>query len=415
MATTFTIFNHGTSSHRSRKDGEIIAELGRLANGTEYVDYLINDGPGSSGTTDNPMPGTYDPYTRDKVRKSVSALKDAGFEEGERKGSLKDPKFMSMKKPSTLGGLALGQGWDDNVIHSIATISELSNVPQTVNMIGWSRGAVTCTMIAYTLAEIYPQIAVNIFAIDPVAGLGNKGNINARTIQSNVRNYIGVLAMDEQRTNFEPQDRSRMIFDDKVNAIFLPFPGRHDTPVKLTGSPPEAGRMVWMLGLSFLRHFGTRFSSGLVPHLPPQEVCNAYGRIRMNRFDYRALRQRWYQPDISNVGGVVRQREFMTNIDKYVVDADYFINEHHRQTFMRTYPKVYAYLFEGKKGNERQVWEEFRSMYNLTGLMNSLAIFGVKRPKPGHPFVLPYPGSGHQRGGKHQLYAHANMTTMGVL
>ena len=415
MATTFTIFNHGTSSHRSRKDGEIIAELGRAATGTEYVDYLINDGPGSSGTSDNPMPGTYDPYTRGKETKSTAGLKAAGFTQGKRKSSLKDPSFMSMKKPSTVEGLAFGKGWDDNVIHSIATISELPSLPQTVNMVGWSRGAVTCTMIAYRLAEIYPQIAVNIFAIDPVAGLGNKGNIDARTIHSNVRNYIGILAMDEQRSNFEPQDRSRLIVDEKTNAIFLPFPGRHDTPVKLTGSPPEAGRMVWMLGLSFLRHFGSKFSSAIVPRLPPQEVCNAYARIRINRSDYHTLRQRWYQPDISNIGGVVRQREFMANIDKYVVDADYFINEHHRQTVMKTYPKAYAYLFEGKKGNERAVWQEFRSMYNLTGLMDSLAIFGVKKPKPGHPFVLPYPGCGHKRGGTHLLHAHANMSTMGVL
>jgi hypothetical protein len=398
MATTFTIFNHGTSSHRSRKDGEIIAELGRAASGTEYVDYLINDGPGSSGTSDSPMPGTYDPYTRGKEAKSVAGLKAAGFTQGERKSSLKDPSFMSMKKPSTLEGLASGKGWDDNVIHSIATISELPSLPQTVNMVGWSRGAV-----------------VNIFAIDPVAGPRNKGREEARTVLSNVRNYIGILAMDEQRSNFEPQDRSRLIIDEKVNAIFLPFPGRHDTPVKLTGTPPEAGRMVWMLGLSFLRHFGSKFSSAIVPRLPPQEVCNAYGKIRIARSDYHALRQRWYQPDLSNIGGVIRQRDFLANIDKYVVDADYFINEHHRQTFMRTYPKAYAYLFEGKKGNERAVWQEFRSMYNLTGLMESLAIFGVKKPNTGHPFVLPYPGCGHKRGGTNLLHAHANMSTMGVL
>jgi len=414
MAETFTIFNHGTMSHRSRTDGEIIAEFGRAAVGTEYTDYLINDGPGSKSAGDNPMPGTFDPYTRNKEGKSVKGLQDAGFQQGERKKSLKDPSFMSMRKPSTLEGKALGTGWDDNVIHSIATISELQALPATINMIGWSRGAVTCTMIAYKLAEVYPQIAVNIFAVDPVAGLGNKGNVDAKTLKANVRNYIAILAMDESRTNFEAQDQSRLIIPETTNAIFLPFPGRHDTPVRLNASPPEAGRMVWLLALRFLTHFGSKLNPGLAPGLSGQEICNAYGKIRVKRADYHALRQRWYKPDLSNTGGVIKSREFLSSIDKYVVDADYFINEHHRKAFIRTYPMVYAFLFEGKVSDERQVWMEFKSMNNLTGLMDSLAIFGVKKPAPGHPFVLPYPGSGHTRGGTKQLRAQTNLTSMGV-
>ena len=48
MAEAFTIFNHGTGSHRSRTDGEIVAEFGKSAVGAEYRDFLITDGPGSN-------------------------------------------------------------------------------------------------------------------------------------------------------------------------------------------------------------------------------------------------------------------------------------------------------------------------------------------------------------------------------
>lgn len=422
MAESFTIFNHGTGSHRSRTDGEIVAEFGRAAAGTEYSDYLITDGPGSDAADggavadpSNPMPGTFDPYTRDKAAKSVEGLKAAGFKVGTGiKLGLKDPKFMSMSKPSTLSGGATGKGWDDNVIHAIAAISELPTLPKTINMIGWSRGAVTCTKVAYKLADIYPQVAVNIFAVDPVAGLGNKSDADASELKVNVRNYIGILAMDEARTNFEPQDQRRLTISKMTNAIFLPFPGRHNTSVRLNNSPPESAQMVWSLASRFLTHFGSRFSRVLSPIYSGQEVCNAYGKIRISRADYHALRQRWYKPPVSSLGGKIQPREFLSSIDNYVVDADYFINEHHRESFIRTYPKVYTFLFEGKTSDERQVWQEFKSMYNLTGLMNSLGIFGVKRPDPGHPFVLPYPGSGHKRGGMKNLQARGSLLSMGL-
>ena len=190
----FTVFNHGTASHRSRTDGEIIAEFGRAAQGKEYVDFLITDGPGATakeGAAPNekaPMAGTFDPYTKNKVEKSSAELQKAGFKVGFGvKHGLPgaNPSYMSMNKPLKPTGLITGKGWDDNVIHAMAAISELNPLPTRINMIGWSRGAVTCTKMAYKLAELYPQIEVNIFAIDPVAGMGNKGDEDASALKTN--------------------------------------------------------------------------------------------------------------------------------------------------------------------------------------------------------------------------------------
>jgi hypothetical protein len=82
--------------------------------------------------------------------------------------------------------------------------------------------------------------------------------------------------------------------------------------------------------------------------------------------------------------------------------------------FIRTYPRVYRFPFEGEAGNERQVWERFRSLYNLTPLMESPAIFGVAKPPPGHPFVLPIPGAGQKRGGMSQMGVQGSLLSMGV-
>lgn len=425
----FTIFNHGTASHRSRTDGEIIAEFGRKAQGVEYKDFLITDGPGGTAKSDAkpdekaPMAGTFDPYTRNKVAKSPAELQKAGFKVGFGvKHGLPgaDPKFMSMNKPFQATGLMTGKGWDDNVIHAMAAISELNPLPDTINMIGWSRGAVTCTKMAFKLAEVYPQMAINIFAIDPVAGIGNKADADASALKANVKNYVAILAMHEQRVSFKPQDIKRVSIAPSVNAAFLPFPGKHDTPVMQKSTPPETNQMVWSLAMRFLKHFGSNFTSAFVPLYTLQETCNMYGRMRVHMADYHALRQHGLSLKATAaraMGLGLKGRDFAVNkMDKYVVDADYFINEHHREAFRRAYPKVHMYLFEGRcmANGERAVWEEFKSMYNLLGLMESLAPYGVAKPNPGEPFVLPPMGAGHRRGSDSQLAQHINFANLGL-
>jgi hypothetical protein len=64
----FTVFNHGTSARRDGQ-GEIVAEFGRLAAGTEYTNFLICDGPGSNPAT-SVIPGQFNPFTRDKQEKN---------------------------------------------------------------------------------------------------------------------------------------------------------------------------------------------------------------------------------------------------------------------------------------------------------------------------------------------------------
>lgn len=133
----FTIFNHGTNASRDGT-GEIVAEFGRLAAGAEYQNFLICDGPGSHPTT-SVTPGQFNPFTRDKEGKKIFGNKEMG----------------NTHINSALMGSLLGAGWGDNVIHAIAAIAELNPPPATINMLGWSRGAVTCTKMAFNSAKFF--------------------------------------------------------------------------------------------------------------------------------------------------------------------------------------------------------------------------------------------------------------------
>ncbi len=374
--SVFTFFNHGTAFHRD-KEGELVAEFGRLAAGSEYRDFLILDGPGSKPST-APTPGQFNPFTRDKSGKKTFGSSEMGH----------------THENWALTGLLAGSGWDDNVMHAVAALAEVDPLPQTVNMIGWSRGAVTCTKLAYVLREFFPQVEVNIFAVDPVAGIGHKGDRDASTIRSNVKNYLAVLSMHETRGFFKPQDIKRVTFTSSAtNAIYLPFPGNHSGQVSLDKTCQkgvgEAAQIVWFLGMRFLQHFGTQFAKNPSPDYSPQEICNYYANMQVKMPSYKKS-----SPGL--MGGLMggrKTRDYLKHrVQQYVKHSGFFINEHHRRVFKRAYPALYDYVFEDRGSNVTQVGAEFKSTKNLLALHETLKSRGFQDT----PLTLPIRGQGKE-------------------
>jgi hypothetical protein len=133
----FTLYNHGTGSHREKIDGgELVTIFGSRATGVEYQDYLITDGVGYAPKKDkaNPMPGTFDPDSPNKAPVD--------------------------RKAAVLRGNVFGTGAGDNVRRAIDVIPcanygvsrfralAAAKPIDRINMVGWSRGAVTCLRIA---------------------------------------------------------------------------------------------------------------------------------------------------------------------------------------------------------------------------------------------------------------------------
>lgn len=320
---------------------------------------------------------------------------------------------------SALMGSLLGAGWGDNVIHAIAAIAELNPPPGTINMLGWSRGAVTCTKMAFRLSEIFPQMDVNIFAVDPVAGPGNKSEEDASTIRGNVKNYLAVLSMDETRGFFKPQDIKRMDFTNRgTNVIYLPFPGNHSGQVNLDKSVKkhlgEAPEMVWFLARKFLEFFGTRFTSAPSPLYDCKEQCNLYAKMQIKKPQYKKSR-----PSLLLGGplGGVKTRDFLKNrIDQYVEYSDFFINEHHRRIFERTFPPLYRWVFENQGTDSATVGRDFKSTENLLALRQTLIDIGFQPAQMGvtPTALVPVRGSGHQAVGALRQQITASMSAMGL-
>jgi len=110
----------------------------------------------------------------------------------------------SKDKPGGYGkfrGVVFGTGWQNNVSETIAWLQQRQQQPSpltSVNLVGHSRGAATCIMLAHAMEATagLQAIRVNIFAIDPVAGGYtdfSSGTGSPFEIPANVAEYTSIL------------------------------------------------------------------------------------------------------------------------------------------------------------------------------------------------------------------------------
>jgi hypothetical protein len=354
----FTLLNCGTNFDRTKR-GELVADFGAYMAGAEYQQFLITDGVGSTGAS---LPGSFDPFSKSKTAKSKSpkwsqtptqTLNDVT--QGTQGFTPSGHGVLKKLLPSSSAPYAsiTGDGWDDNIRHAIATLAQVfSGGTGVVNMVGWSRGAVTCLRMANWIREFLGDgISCNIFAVDPVAGLDAGARLHdTYFIPSTVRNYIAVLAMDEMRGDFKPQDAARMQIANPAvtNVGYLPFPGVHSTVVQQSNADlSEVPAVVRALAFKFLSSLGTAFR--IAENVPTHaQMCQLYAAMMSKRKKYEKL----FDKGVKNkaMGGIV-ERGVRTNIQAYIgADSRFFINEHHRRCFELAWGAIYAYLFTARHG-----------------------------------------------------------------
>lgn len=126
-------------------------------------------------------------------------------------------------------------------------------LPTQVNLVGWSRGGISCHMLANAMAQdpVLRGIPVNIFAIDPVPGVGNV-QAERVTLADNVKEYVGFYSRDERSKGFACVIPS---VARGTRICVYPMPGRHATLVgNASADGAGDGKVLVEPGL-IVRHF----------------------------------------------------------------------------------------------------------------------------------------------------------------
>ncbi len=404
--STFTVYCHGTgfNSVKGTEKNELVAWCHNHTTGPRVQfagslvtagSHMINEGPGHGGTGGLELPQQVNPMTGDlktsrSLAQRLNPFTKPSFADHARGNTGGPTKFMANMK-----GNVDGQGWDENVLRTVNVIQDLKFEKgqdiDRVNLVGWSRGAVTCIRIAHLMHEVFgTSIECNIFAVDPVAGkdAGIKMT-DTRVLHANVRRYVGVLAMHEMRKTFKPQDWERMAMDPAATtAVMLPMPGVHSAQV-IPGTPVDAAYITRNLAAGCLRAWGTPLDAVPYGHLSsPQDMCEAYGRLVMALSEHASYQTSGLKNRLVGMG--LRRRDFAkhSKMDTYTRGGkeSYWINEHHRACFAAAFPKAYQTIFESTGHGEALLSKVDSTLFsvlpNRAGLRTSLMAKGLLTDDP---------------------------------
>ena len=273
----------------------------------------------------------------------------------------------------------------------ISWLNTQQDVSHNVNLAGFSRGSVTSIHIANNLKRREEELAakeqgllhagkelddadkklltqlqkinLNLFLMDPVAGLSDKSKMDGRLIPDNVKNYVAVLQMDEMRRDFKPQDITRVIIQSPqtTKVSMLPMYGNHSDTTKIKNDQMTAGpKIAWYALHQFLTQHGTQFNNNQIPQIVysqnykkpidlPQnpsakELLELFSVNHEERDAYLKSGKKSNMTDGIPVPRV--QRTLNDHLDFYVKNPDFFTNQLERELFKITYPKTFNYLFE---------------------------------------------------------------------
>ncbi|WP_448652960.1 hypothetical protein ACSHWC_06375 [Pseudomonas fluorescens] len=335
--TTFTVFFCGTGSTKfddsnaNYWNGELISTLAQNTQSLskEFAEWIVIDGPGS--------------------------------------GNLQaDEMFTESGNYLQLKGTALGSGWEENVIHAanimkgtftwqreklteenynqlqkagvpieevkitgswywrtydygtrkvtqqalqeqiIKTFRKDGIIPTQVNLVGWSRGGISCHMLANAMLNdsALKTVPVNIFAVDPVPGLLNFQDSRVK-LGSNVKEYVAFYARDERSLGFAcvvPE------CDKTTNVHIYPMPGRHATLVGNAAANGNQGAKVYAEPGQLVRHFaevcltrwGVRLEKKL--NLSPAQINQQLAKIKDDLGGYVKMRSTVYTTSTQTAG-----------------------------------------------------------------------------------------------------------------
>ncbi len=218
----------------------------------KIASYLF-DGVGCVGTKEHPTPGTYTlsgigENIKHKIKDLVLQRETSGD-----KSSIKQDReyninnFPDVRKQIVKFWNAVtlrltryritGEGIDSLMFEAILYLQNIikennGEIPEEINLNGFSRGADTCVRLAHILKDL--GIKVNLFLVDPVPGPGRYHDRNSYTIPSNVTNCQIIIMANEHLPVLKPHDLDSYVFESMATKVkYNNFPGNHSSGVVL--------------------------------------------------------------------------------------------------------------------------------------------------------------------------------------
>lgn len=343
----------GTGEHRDSTKSALTQLYNHISDDQKPFTRLF-DGPGSKPgeNSKDPIPGqySYNPQT------------------GEKEPYHTDPRAQQFYALcQKISGNLAGDGIEDNMMEAtlwLAKAIEKNNgiLPEKINLYGFSRGADTAIRISNLLAAVYPGIKLNIFAFDPVPGPGRREHYEAKIIPAEVEEIYCIYPMDENRPGFEPQDPSVLLLEspETTQSRSQFYRGVHADPTKLryTDDARNAtGKLGWDDCFSFAERHGTALQGGTRPnyvmvtkdatekkHLDTSTPSRPLATTeRLALYDQMQSSAEFYKEQRS---APILERDFVAKRSLQVRDADFFINQEHRELFKEEYSNVFDWFFQ---------------------------------------------------------------------
>ncbi|UVK91026.1 hypothetical protein LOY52_01350 [Pseudomonas sp. B21-051] len=329
--TVLTIFFCGTGSnkfdvaHENFWNGELISTLAANHTGYEFAEWIVVDGPGSGNMQADDL------FTKTKEYGMSGTLFGKGWEENVlhalniikgkcdwQREQLTEAEYNRLKaagipiedvkaegswfwRKYNYGNRSITQQQLQEAI--IKTHRKDGVIPTQVNLVGWSRGGISCHMLANAMFKdsLLKNIPVNIFALDPVPGIGNFQEERVK-LAANVKEYVAFYARDERSKGFScviPQTATG------TKTYIYPMAGRHATMAgnaTSSGGVPtgagdlkalsEPGRIVRHLAETCLKRWGVRLQKTL--NLTQADLENLTNGIARDEAKYKLMHKHSY-------------------------------------------------------------------------------------------------------------------------
>ena len=241
-------------------------------------------------------------------------------------------------------GTVFGTGWQNNVAETIGFLQQRQQLPPpltSVNLVGHSRGAVTCIMLAHAMAATdgLQAVRVNIFAIDPVPGGYSDFSFGVGSpfeIPSNVDEYTSILMENAGDPFFACLSEGKNLRKlGNTNITQYPLPGKHGDATKSDFAAYPAASISAHLLASFLTDHGSSAEFSILNWLrDDRELVEDYATLALHRITNKKSKKaaqswgisRWIVPPLwRNDRSRLIKNEFRSH--------PFYVNSHHAGLF----------------------------------------------------------------------------------